>query len=519
MDDTSHGLARQGAPHGLPLQGGGGAPNVAAAGPGTGRRHLRSRPRSRSVMVRRALVVADLVALTLAFVVAELALGPSPGANGQVAPRTELLLFLATLPVWLLTANLHRLYDRDETSTDHSTVDEIIGVFHLVAIGAWVVFASAWATGLADPNPIKLGLFAVLAVIFVAVARATARAIARRHASYRQAAVIVGAGHIGQLLARKLRQHPEYGIDVAGFVDDRPRELRSELQGLPMLGSIADADAVVRRLGVQRVIIAFTVNDHEEMLRLVRRLTALDVQIELIPRYFEVVGHTPDVDFVEGLPLLRLGAPRISHRTRVLKRAIDVIGATVGLVLTGPVMLAIALAIKLDSPGPVLFKQVRLGESMREFANLKFRTMVVTASDEEHRAYINATMSSDATPESSGLYKLDRGSETTRVGRWLRRTSLDELPQLFNVLKGDISLVGPRPCIPYEVEHFQTHHLDRFLVPAGITGLWQVTARARSTFGEALDLDVAYVRSYSIWLDLKLLLRTPVQLVRQRVTA
>ena len=156
------------------------------------------------------------------------------------------------------------------------------------------------ATGLADPNPIKLGLFAVLAVVFVAVARATARAIARRHASYRQAAVIVGAGHIGQLLARKLRQHPEYGIDVAGFVDDRPRELRSELQGLPMLGSIADADAVVRRLGVQRVIIAFTVNDHEEMLRLVRRLTALDVQIELIPRYFEVVGHTPDVDFVEG---------------------------------------------------------------------------------------------------------------------------------------------------------------------------------------------------------------------------
>ena len=177
--------------------------------------------------------------------------------------------------------------------------------------------------------------------------------------------------------------------------------------------------------------------------------------------------------------------------------------------LAAPAMVAIAIAIKRDSPGPVLFRQTRLGESMREFTHLKFRTMRIGTPEERHREYVGATMSSSASPEATGLYKLDRADEVTRVGRWLRRTSLDELPQLLNVIRGDLSLVGPRPCIPYEVEFFEMHHFDRFLVPAGITGLWQVTARARSTFGEALDLDVAYVRSYSLWLDVQLILRTP----------
>jgi lipopolysaccharide/colanic/teichoic acid biosynthesis glycosyltransferase len=145
--------------------------------------------------------------------------------------------------------------------------------------------------------------------------------------------------------------------------------------------------------------------------------------------------------------------------------------------------------------------------------------MHIGTPEERHRQYIGATTTVSASPEASGLYKLDRSEEVTRVGSWLRRKSLDELPQLLNVVRGDLSLVGPRPCIPYELEFFEMHHFDRFLVPAGITGLWQVTARARSTFGEALDLDVAYVRSYSLWRDLQLILRTPVQLFRQRVTA
>jgi lipopolysaccharide/colanic/teichoic acid biosynthesis glycosyltransferase len=142
--------------------------------------------------------------------------------------------------------------------------------------------------------------------------------------------------------------------------------------------------------------------------------------------------------------------------------------------------------------------------------------MKTDADDSVHREYIRQTMSPAAVVNENGIYKLDRADVVTPVGRWLRRTSLDELPQLLNVVKGDMSLVGPRPCIPYEIEHFEPHHFERFRMPQGITGLWQVTARANSTFGEALDMDVAYVRGWSLGLDLRLLLRTPMALVRQR---
>jgi lipopolysaccharide/colanic/teichoic acid biosynthesis glycosyltransferase len=156
---------------------------------------------------------------------------------------------------------------------------------------------------------------------------------------------------------------------------------------------------------------------------------------------------------------------------------------------------------------------------MREFTALKFRTMWDGTKDAEHRAYIAQTMSASAPVGVNGTYKLDRANDVTPFGRWLRKTSLDELPQLINVLRGEMSLVGPRPCISYEVERFKPHHFERFLLPQGITGLWQVTARAHATFGEALDMDVAYVRSWSIGLDLRLLFRTPLQLLRGEGTS
>jgi lipopolysaccharide/colanic/teichoic acid biosynthesis glycosyltransferase len=156
---------------------------------------------------------------------------------------------------------------------------------------------------------------------------------------------------------------------------------------------------------------------------------------------------------------------------------------------------------------------------MRPFTVLKFRTMRVDTDQEEHRRYIESTSTHAASPNVNGLYKLDRSDSITRVGRFLRKTSLDELPQLLNVLGGEMSLVGPRPCLDYETENFAEHHFERFLMPPGLTGLWQVTARAKSTFGEALDMDVEYVRGWSLSLDLRLLLKTPFSLVRMRATA
>lgn len=155
---------------------------------------------------------------------------------------------------------------------------------------------------------------------------------------------------------------------------------------------------------------------------------------------------------------------------------------------------------------------------MEEFTVFKFRTMAVETDEAVHRDYIATTMSPQAQANGNGLYKLDRSASVTTFGRWLRRTSFDELPQLINVLRGDMSLVGPRPCIPYELEHYQRHHFERFSVPQGLTGLWQVTARANATYGESLDMDVAYVRGWSLGLDLRLLMRTPLQVFHQRIS-
>jgi lipopolysaccharide/colanic/teichoic acid biosynthesis glycosyltransferase len=190
----------------------------------------------------------------------------------------------------------------------------------------------------------------------------------------------------------------------------------------------------------------------------------------------------------------------------------------IGLVLTAPLFAYVAVRIKLDSKGPVFFRQQRLGADLREFTVLKFRTMAVGSDSKAHQDYIRQTMDSAAVANGNGLYKLDNDARVTRTGAWLRRASLDELPQLINVLRGEMSLVGPRPCLAYETEHFAPHHFERFLVRPGLTGLWQVTARARSTFGEALDMDVAYVRNWTLGLDLRLLCRTPLQVFAHRGT-
>lgn len=202
-----------------------------------------------------------------------------------------------------------------------------------------------------------------------------------------------------------------------------------------------------------------------------------------------------------------------------VKRVMDVLGAALGLVVLSPLFAYIAWKVHRSSPGPIFFRQTRLGLNMREFVAFKFRTMYVDTDDDEHRTYIEQTMTSSAAIGTNGMYKLERNSSITPFGSWLRKTSLDELPQLINVLWGEMSLVGPRPCIPYETRFFQPHHFERFLLPQGLTGLWQVTARAHSSFGEALDMDVAYVRGWTLGLDLRLLFRTPLELMREGATA
>jgi len=472
----------------------------------------------RGWLVRRVLLVADLVGLVAAFLTSELVFKGifSGGIHSGIAKL--FVYFVISLPGWVIAAKLYGLYDKDEERTAHSTTDDVLGVFHLVTVIVWILYAGAWLSGQTTPQLRKTVLFWALSIVFITALRSVGRSLARRSAAYIQNTAIVGAGEVGQLIARKYLQHPEYGIRLVGLVDADPRERREGLERVAVWESEQLLDAV-REQSVDRVVIAFSRYSNEETLALIRALRDFDVQVDIVPRLFEAVPANLDVHSVEGLALLGLRPLRLSRSSRLVKRAIDLVGALIGLVLTAPLFAYAALRFKLDSPGPILFRQTRLGEDMREFTAFKFRTMRVDSDQETHRKYVESIMTTKANPVAGGLYKLDRSSEVTRFGRWLRKTSLDELPQLLNVVRGDMSLVGPRPCIPYETQYFQPHHFERFLVPAGLTGLWQVTARARTTFAEALDMDVAYARGWSLGLDLRLLARTPLQVFRQRGAA
>jgi exopolysaccharide biosynthesis polyprenyl glycosylphosphotransferase len=471
----------------------------------------------RGRLVRAALLLADLVGLTLAFVVTELSIG-DVGPNDTVSVGTEALLFLLSLPLWAVVAKLYRLYDHDDERTDHTTLEDLVGVFHLVTVGTWLVVGGGWLLGLADPKIGKLLTFWVLAIVLVTSARGAARAVTRRHFSFLQNTVIVGAGDVGQLVARKFLQHGEYGINLVGFVDANPRELRADIGDVPVLGPVERLPELVDRLGVERVVVAFSNDSPAQTAEVVRSIRERDIQVDIVPRLYELVGPHVKVHSVESLPLVGLPTVKRFPLSRTLKRVGDVAGALLGLVLTAPFFAYAAWRIRRESPGPVIFRQTRLGKGMRPFTVLKFRTMHVDTDDGEHREFIRQTMSASATPTGNGLYKLERDDAITPFGRFLRRTSLDELPQLWNVLRGEMALVGPRPCLEYETEHFAPHHFERFAVQQGITGLWQVTARAHATFGEALDMDVAYARNWSLGLDLWLLLRTPMHVLRRKGT-
>ncbi|MBV8989211.1 MAG: sugar transferase [Solirubrobacterales bacterium] len=486
---------------------------IAAMDDHTHRLLARGRNVRRGWLVPRVLLVADLLGLSLAYLVATVIWGE----DGALGSSSQLLVFVLTLPCWVVVAKVHGLYQRDQECADHPTTDDVVGVFHIVTIGLWMLLVASRLAGRTSPSIYALITFWVLAVCLVPVARVLARATCKRLGAYEQNAVIVGAGRIGQLIGRKLVRHPEYGVNVVGFVDRDPIARRADLpEHLTILGGPERLADIIESLAVERVVIAFSNEPVEQTLMLVRQLRALPVQIDLVPRMFEVISPRATMHSVEGVPLLGLPPARASCTSRAIKQSIDVVGALVGLIVLAPLFAYIALRIRLDSPGPILFRQTRVGTRMKDFTALKFRTMRVDTDQSVHKAYIRQTMSSDADANGNALYKLDRSDSVTKFGRWLRRTSLDELPQLINVLRGEMSLVGPRPCIPYEVANFKPHHLERFSVPQGITGLWQVTARAHSSYGESLDMDVAYVRGWSLGLDLQLLLRTPLQVLRQR---
>jgi exopolysaccharide biosynthesis polyprenyl glycosylphosphotransferase len=456
--------------------------------------------------VRRALLAADLVGLVGAFLLAQLAASEAGSPGGRVDGGLEAFLFLAALPVWVVAAKLYGLYDRDEERTDHSTVDDVPGIFHLVTVGVWLLLFAGWLTSSINPDILKLGTFWVLAIAFVATGRAIARACCRRTVAYVQNAVIVGADDVGQLAARKLLRHPEYGINLVGFVDDGQPALHPEVAHLPVLGRPDQLLDAVDAFDVERVLIAFGDTPDDRTLDLVRSLKSVDVQVDVVPHLFELVSSNAGIHTIEGLALVSLPPLRLSPSSRLLKRTLDVVVAAAGLVLLSPVFAGVAVAILVDTGRPVFFRQVRMGARDRTFRIAKFRTM--TRGSEDRRGELAHLNKHAGNGGDARMFKAKDDPRVTRVGRFLRRTSLDELPQLWNVLRGDMSLVGPRPLPLEEDRHVGSWARRRLDLRPGMTGPWQVLGRSEIPFEEMVKLDYLYVTGWTLGSDLKLLART-----------
>jgi exopolysaccharide biosynthesis polyprenyl glycosylphosphotransferase len=473
--------------------------------------------RRRGWLVRRMLACADVIGLTLAFLAAQVIAGGAEGAPDAISMRSEALLFLFSLPGWILIAKVHGLYDHDEERTDHSTADDVVGVFRMVTIGTWLFFVGTWITHVADPGILKLVTFWAGATVLVTAGRAIARAVSHRSLTYVQNTVIVGAGEVGQLIAHKLHQHPEYGINLVGFLDAHPRERRDDLGHLAVLGSPDRLPAIVRLFDIERVIIAFSGESHGKLLESIRSLKDLDVQVDIVPRLFEILSPGLAIHTVEGLPLVGLPPLRLARSSRLLKRTMDTVLSAVGLLLLMPFFVLVGLLIKRDGAGPVFFRQVRMGAGDKTFRIYKFRTMVVDAEEQKSAvAHLNKHALNGGDPR---MFKIPDDPRVTAVGRFLRRYSLDELPQLINVFKGEMSLVGPRPLILEEDQHIGWWGRRRLDLRPGVTGLWQVLGRDEIPFEEMIRLDYLYVTTWSLWGDCRLLARTIPQVVRGRAMA
>jgi exopolysaccharide biosynthesis polyprenyl glycosylphosphotransferase len=361
-------------------------------------------------------------------------------------------------------------------------------------------------------------LFALLGVGIGRVVLSFAQRWARKRHLVGKSVVIMGAGVVGAQVARRLESHPEYGLVPIGFLDEDPRSV-AEVGGrdVPVLGTIDDLDETVARTGVKHLIVAFSSVADARVSRLIQRCQELGVEVSVVPRMFDTINDRVGYDTVGGLPLLTFAAVDPDGLQFAVKHALDRVLALVLLVLFSPILVCAAIAVRLSSPGPAFFRQRRVGRDGKVFDFYKFRSMRVEQAPvedgEQEVSALDFLLGGDTAP--GGVEGEDR---RTAVGRFLRSTSLDELPQLFNVLRGDMSLVGPRPERPEFVELFRQDIIrygDRHRVKSGITGWAQVHGlRGQTSLAERVEWDNYYIAHWSLGLDLKILALTLVALFR-----
>jgi exopolysaccharide biosynthesis polyprenyl glycosylphosphotransferase len=475
--------------------------------------------------VKVSLIIADAIAAAASFMLAfyarertsVLAADGSLAWSNRFAPYAALLVFIVCIR--LLSFRYCDLY---RVRGEFSFFDDSMRIFKATAIGSLLIVAAAFLyrggfefRAFSYARSIFVADF-VFVLIIVGVLRFIMRAV-QTFVRSRQInlipTLVVGRGPEASLFIREMRERPSLGYRVIGVVDTQTIDAQLTYEDVPVIGTLDSLPEVIRDSGANEVIIADAdVNGDalfEVMMRCGRRR---GVEFRIAPSLFNCLPRKTEIDQIGVMPMIRLFREPLSNGARVLKRSVDIMFSALAILLLLPLWLLIALLIKLDSKGPILYAQERVGMDGRLFLLYKFRTMKAGSDPQVHREYQKAFIAGRAEAnlgdDTKPTYKLLADPRITRVGKVLRRTSLDEVPQLWNVLLGDMSLVGPRPPIPYEVEAYELWHRKRLDMKPGLTGLWQVSGRNRLPFEEMVRLDLFYIENWSLLLDLKIILRT-----------
>ena len=434
--------------------------------------------------------LAALAASSIALLVLGLDLTSTAGLN----------YILVTGLTWPAVAFSIGLYRGDQLSSWASTISELPRAFVAVMLITWPLFGIASLVGLDSVVPLTFLTVAAIAGL-TAVSRTSVRAGLHRAPELHQRTLILGSGVVAGQVAKKLENNGQFGLVPVGMVDDEVHDVGT--LDLPWLGRFCDLDTIIETQQIDRVIIAFSRVSHEQLLKSIRACRDAGVAIDVVPRLFEFLDGVRALDQVGGLPVLSIGAAHLSSVSMAAKRGLDLVGSLLLITLFSPLMIAIAIAIKLESRGPIFFRQPRAGRLRSSFQLVKFRSMYI---DAEKR---KAEMESLNEASDGVMFKIREDPRVTRVGRFIRRYSLDELPQLFNVLKGEMSLVGPRPLIFPETDALDEHwHLRRLELRPGLTGPWQIYGRSQSPFQEMVRFDYQYVAGWSLARDIEILFAT-----------
>jgi exopolysaccharide biosynthesis polyprenyl glycosylphosphotransferase len=466
-------------------------------------RDRRARPAMRANRWTFFTLGLDATLLFAAHVLAPLG---AAAAGSAFAPSLSTLLFPAVVLSLLAVNGQYR------PRLKLQFLDDARRIVAAVAVGAMALITLEVLAGAMQDGTMRALRLWVFATVFLVAGRAGlvwSEVRARRAGETATPMLVVGSGRVASLLARRLASRPELGLRPVGLLVDDPAP---DVDGsLPLLGALIDLEPVVEEHGIEHVVIAFTGAPDERMLTLVERCRRLGVRVSLVPRLYEAVTQRLAVEHVGGLPLLTIDRPDPLGWQFSLKYALDRVAAAAILVVGAPVLAACALGVLLSSGRPILYRQVRVGRDGVQFEMLKFRSMWVGA---DWKAAVEALTNGGETGP-GGVEGEDR---RTRYGSFLRRTCLDELPQLLNVLRGEMSLVGPRPERPDFARFFEQtvyRYGDRHRVKSGITGWAQIHGlRGKTSLAERAEWDNYYIENFSLWLDLKILMLTALAIAR-----